>query len=150
MSAYTGEIELLEIEDTVGSGTYNKVSGEVSVSFSISNDTVEKGAKDSPKFKGYIKTLMEGNITVTVEGRLTQTGTDLGFTDISTLALENGTDTNKGERLMRITTATVGGHTISFTGLVLNPDVTFARAEKVDYTFEVKPSGTITIVEVAA
>ncbi len=150
MSAFTGEIELLEIDTTPEStATYAKVEGEITCGFSLSNDTEETGGKDDPKFKKFIKTLIEGNVTMEVEARTTQSGTNLGMTEIFALALENGTDTNSGERLMRITTATVGGHTISFTGLVLNPSVNWNRAEKVNYTFEVKPTGAVTIAEVS-
>ena len=150
MSAFTGEIELLQIDTTPEStATYASVEGEISCSCSLANDTVEKGAKSDPKFKGFIKTLIEGNVTLEVEARLTQTGTNLGVSDIMALALLNGTDTNKGERRMKITTATAGGLIISFTGLVLNPSISWTRGEKVNYTFEVKPSGAVTVAEVS-
>lgn len=149
MNAFTGEIELLEIDTTPeATATYAKVEGEITCSFSMTNDTVETGGKVDSKFKKYIKTLIEGSISMEVEASTTTTGTNLSVSEIFALALQNGTDTNKGERLMKITTTLVGGHTISFTGLVLNPSISYQRAEKVNYTFEVKPTGAITFAEV--
>jgi hypothetical protein len=137
--------------DTVPDGTavYKQFAGEIDCSLDIDPQFLESANKDNGKWASSIKTMIKAGVSINVEESIPVTSGFLGYTDAFALSIENYSDTNKGERLMKITMSPTGGHVISFTGLLGKVAIKYANNELISWSAEIVPIGEIVLTPVA-